>query len=172
MKAALALLLLLGLVGCASTRVENRSRNFTQLPPELTAVNWKQSPRDILANASVGEPLVWVGLVKEVLVYRNAGSIEIDWVCQHLRFIDAGPAAITKRPITVREGTGVFGVSLVVEDMPIDEAKKFQVDHTHVPHYLLVGGTLAAVRDWKGEKIPFVKALRMALGPQLVSLSE
>lgn len=173
MKIILASFLLLFLGSCASTQVENNgSPDFTQVPDELAAVDWSRSPRDTLVNPKEDEPVVWVGVVKEVLVYKNAANVEIDWLCQYLRFVQSGPAAISKRPIAVRKGTGLFGVSLVVENMSLDEAKKFQIDHTHIPHYVLVGGRLAAVQDWKGDKIPFVKALRMSLGPKLVDLAE
>jgi hypothetical protein len=165
-------LLMLIVAGCTSAQPPKASEGFTQLPPELSAVKWTRNPHDVLDNPTKGEPLVWVGLVKEVLVYQQGTKIEIDWLCVHLRFADPGPEAISKRPIKVRQGRGLFGVSLVTENMSLEDARKFQAEHTRTPHYLLAGGTFEAVQDWKDSKVPFLTTLRMGLGPKLAELVE
>ena len=153
---------------CATVPPVRGAESFTQLPQELNAVDWTRNPEDVLADPKEGEPLVWVGQVTEVLVYRKGSKIEIDWLCKHLKFVEAGPLAISTRPIKVKEGAGLFGVSLVVEDMSMEQAKKFQAEHTENPHYLLAGGTLVGVNDWKASRIPFLKTSLMSLGPRLV----
>lgn len=163
-------LLVLLVASCTSGQPPKTSENFTRLPPELSTVEWTRNPEDVAANPRKSEPLVWVGLVKEVLIYQQGTKIEIDWLCQHLRFAEPGPEAISKRPIKVRKGTGLFGVSLVLENMSVEDARKFQAEHTRTPHYLLAGGTFETVKDWKGSKIPFLNTLRMGLGPKLAEL--
>jgi hypothetical protein len=165
-------LFLIFLISYTSTQRANESRDFTQLPSELSAVDWTRTPEDIVTNPKKSEPLVWIGLVKEVLVYQKEAKVEIDWVCQHLTFVDPSPAAISKRPIRVRKGSGVFGVSLVMENMSLDEAKKFQTQHTLTPHYLLAGGTFGGMKDWKGSKVPFINTSGMAVGPKLAQFKE
>ena len=167
-----SLCLLWLLWACAAVQSARGAENFTQLPKELSAVDWTRSPEDVLADPKEGEPLVWVGLVTEVLVYRRGSKIEIDWLCKHLKFVKAGPLAILTRPIKVKEGAGLFGVSLVSEDMSMEQAKKFQAEHTQTPHYLLAGGTLAGVNDWKGSKIPFLHTSLMNLSSKLVEFAK
>jgi hypothetical protein len=148
-----------------------QSDTFTQLPPELSAVDWTRTPDDVLAGPKKDEPLVWVGQVTEVLAYQKGSKIEINWLCKHLKFVDAGPTAIAKRPIKVTNGAGLFGVSLVVEDMSMEQAMKFKAEHTRIPHYLLAGGTFSSVLDRQGSKIPFLQTSRMAMGPKLVEFT-
>jgi hypothetical protein len=157
--------------GGSSAQPTKQSDNFTQLPPELSAADWNRTPEDVLASPKKDEPLVWVGQVTEVSVYQNGSKIEINWLCKHLKFVDAGPAAISSRPIKVKGGAGLFSVSLVAENMSIEQAMKFKAEHTRIPHYLLAGGIFSSVIDWHGAKIPFLQTSRMAIGPKLAEFA-
>jgi hypothetical protein len=141
--------------------------SFTQLPQELSTVDWTRTPEDVLNSPKKNEPLVWVGQVQEVLLSQNGSKVEILWLCKHLRFAEPGPAAISKRPIKVKTGDRLFAVSLVAENMSMEEARKFQREHTGSAHYLLAGGTFPSFVESHGAKVPLLNTLRMGLGPKL-----
>lgn len=162
-------LLILCLTICVSVGTGKSADSFTQLPPELSAVVWTRTPQDILRSPQVGESLVWVGQVEEVLISQNGSKVELLWVCKHLRFANPGPAAISQRPIKVETGDGTFAVSVVAENMSVEQARKFKREHTASPHYLLAGGTFQSFVEHRGIKIPFLHTLRMGLGPQLAT---
>jgi hypothetical protein len=105
--------------------------------------------------------------VEDVLIWENGSKVEILWLCKHLRFANSGPAAISKRPIKVKTGDGSFAVSLVAENMSVEEARKFQREHTGSPRYLLAGGTFQSFVESHGMKVPLLDTLRMGLGPNL-----
>jgi hypothetical protein len=132
-------------------------------------VDWTRTPEDVLNSLNKDEPLVWVGLVEEVLVSQKGSQVEILWICKHLRFAEPGLAAISRRPIKVKEGAGSFAVSLVVDGMSLEEARQFQREHTTSPHYLVAGGTFQSFVENHGQKVPFLKTIRMGLGPKLAA---
>jgi hypothetical protein len=163
------LLVLLFLVGCASvpSMPAKESSDFRAVPPELVDVDWKRTPNDVLRRPVKDEPLIWLGVVREVFVSHKDGKVEIEWFCEHLSFVEAGPAAISGRPIKARKGEGHFALSLILNDMSIEQALKFKTEHTASPHYILVGGNFAGVVEREGIRVPFLYALRFGLGPNL-----
>jgi hypothetical protein len=113
------------------------------------------------------EPLIWLGIIKDVFVSPKGDKMEIEWLCEHLAFAEPGPEAISFRPIKAHEGRGGFSMSLIVEDMTMDQAIKFKKEHTESPHYMLVGGTFAGFVERNGRQVPFLNTLRFGLGPKL-----
>lgn len=100
---------LLLIASCGTIANQTRkagSNSFRDVPPELESVNWIKSPNDVMSNPIKDEPLIWVGLIKEVTVSNkgNEIEIEIEWLCEHLAFTEPGPAAIATRPIKVNKG--------------------------------------------------------------------
>ena len=144
-----------------------KSSDFRAVPPELVGVDWKRTPNDVLRSPVKDEPLIWLGVVREVFVSHKDAKIEIEWNCEHLAFAEPGPEAISSRPIKVREGRGYFALSLVLGDMTTEQAMKFKREHTESPHYMLVGGTFAGFVERNGRQVPFLYTLRFGLGPNL-----
>ena len=170
MKISYSLLLILFLfVGCASApnMPAKESSGFRVVPPELAGVDWKRTPDEVLRSSVKDEPLIWLGVVRDVAVTRKDGKIEIEWYCEHLAFTEPGPGAILTRPIKAREGHGYFALSLIVGDMTTEQAMKFKREHTESPHYMLVGGTFSGVVERSGRQVPFLYTLRFGLGPNL-----
>lgn len=153
-----------------SNRAEKDNESFRKVPLELAGVDWERTPDDVLANAEKDEPLIWLGMVKDVSVNGKDGKIEIEWVCEHLEFVESGPEAISVRPIKARHGHGYFALSLILDDMTMDQAMKFKREHTESPHYMLVGGTFLGFVDRGGRQVPFLYALRFVLGPNLAKV--
>ena len=168
----LSLPLLCFLSACASVPAAKSTDNFTQLPQELSAVDWTRTPEDVLKSPIKGEPLVWVGQVREVSLSQKESKIEILWLCKHLRFVEPGPAAIAKRPIKVKEGSGSFAVSLVAYTMPIEKARELQKEQTRFPHYLLAGGTFHSFIESHGTKVVLLYPYRMGIGPKLAEFAK
>jgi len=168
------LMVLLLLVACAPIQTkQDRSRNsFTSVPAELTGVDWKRTPNDVLKKPIKDEPLIWAGIVRDVFVSHKEGKIEIEWLCEHLSFAEPGPEAISTRPIKARPGLGYFALSLIVSDMTTDQVMKFKNEHTASPHYMLVGGTFAGFVERDGRRVPFLYTLRFGLGPNLATVAE
>jgi len=163
------LLIFMLLPGCASVprTPAKQSSDFREVPPELAGVDWKRTPDDVLRSPTTGEPLIWLGLVRDVFVSHKDGEIEIEWNCEHLAFVEPGPTAISTRPIKGREGHGYFALSLIIRDMTTEQAMKFKREHTESPHYMLVGGTFAGFVERNGRRVPFLYSLRFGLGPNL-----
>ena len=143
------------------------SGGFRVVPPELAGVDWKRTPNDVLHSPVKDEPLIWLGVVRDVFVSHKDGKIEIEWYCKYLAFADSGPAAISTRPIKAREGHGYFALSLIVADMTTERAMKFKREHTESPHYMLGGGTFAGFVERNGRQVPFLYTLHFGLGPNL-----
>ena len=168
------LIVLLPLVACAPIQTkQDRSRNsFRSVPAELTGVDWKRTPNDVLNRPIKDEPLIWVGIVRDVFVSHKEGKIEIEWLCEHLSFAEPRPEAISIRPIKARPGLGYFALSLIVSDMTTEQAMKFKNEHTASLHYMLVGGTFAGFVERDGKRVPFLYTLRFGLGPNLAIMIE
>jgi hypothetical protein len=143
------------------------SSGFHVVPPELAGVDWKRTPNDVLRSPAKDEPLIWLGVVRDVFVSHKDSEIEIEWNCEHLAFVEPGPTAISTRPIQARAGDGYFALSLIIRDMTTEQAMKFKREHTESPHYMLVGGTFAGYVERNGRQIPFLYTLRFGLGPKL-----
>jgi hypothetical protein len=122
------LFVLLALAGCvtAPKLPPKENSGFHGVPSELTGVDWKRTPNDVLRSPVKDEPLIWLGVVKGVSVNHKEGKIEIEWYCEHLSFAEPGPAAISIRPVKARDGDGYFALSLILEDMTIEQAMKFK----------------------------------------------
>lgn len=58
-------------------------------------------------------------------------------------------------------------MSLIVGDMAMEQAMRFEREHTESPHYMLVGGTFAGFVGRNGREVPFLHTLRFGLGPNL-----
>ena len=125
-----------------------------------------------MSNPIKDEPLIWVGLIKEVTVTNRGNEIEIEWLCEHLAFNEPGPAAIAVRPIKVHKGSGFFALSIVSKEMPLERALEFKKQHTSSPHFVLAGGTLYSIIERKGHKVPFIYTLRFGMGPELAKIIE
>lgn len=168
------LLSLLILTACAAVPNQSAEENssFRKVPTELTGVNWKRTPNDVLRSPEKDEPLIWLGVVKDVFVSQKDGKIEIKWFCNHLVFAEPGPEAIIIRPIKARQGQGYFSLSLVIGDMTMDQAMRFKKEHIDSPHYMLAGGRFAGFVKMNEKQIPFLQTLRFGLGPDLVTLLE
>ena len=167
-------LVLLAGIACTSIHQERvrKSSDFRTVPSELIGVDWNRTPRDVLTNPIRNEPLIWVGVVRDVVVQEKDGEIEIEWLCEHLMFYEPGPSAISVRPIKTRKGEDLFVLSLIIKDMSIDRAKKFQRDHTAKPHYMLAGGKLAGFVERQGRRVPFLYTYRFGLGPDLAIIEK
>ena len=163
---------LLLIASCATTSNQNIKGNnsFREVPPELQGVNWAKSPNDVMGNPIKDEPLIWVGLIKDVTVSNKGNEVEIEWLCEHLAFTEPGPAAISVRPIKVHRGSGYFALSIVSGEMPLEQALKFKQQHTSSPHYVLACGTLYSIIERKGQKVPFIYTLRFGMGPDLAKI--
>jgi len=168
------LIVLLSLVACApiQTKLDRTRNSFRSVPAELAGVDWKRTPNDVLNRPIKDEPLIWIGIVRNVFVSHKEGKIEIEWLCEHLRFSEPGPEAVSIRPIKARPGLGFFALSLVVSDMTTEQAMKFKNEHTASPHYMLVGGTFAGFVERGGRRVPFLYTLRFGLGPNLAMMTE
>ncbi len=149
-----------------------KEKGFLSVPPELAGVDWKRTPEAVLSNPVKDEPLIWLGIVRKVDVTQRDKKIEIAWYCEHLSFVEAGPPAIGKRPIKAKEGKGFFALSLILDDMSIEQALKFKKEHTASPHYALVGGKFDAVIEREGRPIPFLYTLRFGMGPNLAVIED
>lgn len=159
---------LLLIASCGTIANQTRkagSNSFRDVPPELESVNWIKSPNDVMSHPIKDEPLIWVGLIKEVTV-SNKGN-EIEWLFEHLAFTEPGPAAIATRPIKVNKGYGCFALSIVSKEMPLERALEFKQQHTASPHYVLAGGTFYSIIEKKGRKVPFLYTLGFGMGPDL-----
>ncbi|MBN1380677.1 MAG: hypothetical protein JXA41_03270 [Deltaproteobacteria bacterium] len=160
---------------CATTSSQTREagkNSFRDVPPELEGVNWIKSPNDVISNPIKDEPLIWVGLIKDVTVSNKGNEIEIEWLCEHLAFTEPGPAAITVRPIKVHKGSGHFALSIVSNEMPMERALKFKQQHTSSPHYVVAGGTFYSIIERNNRKVPFLYTLLFGMGPDVAKIIE
>lgn len=168
------LLVVLLFVGCAMPpgTSERNDGGFRTLPPDLPSPNWTSTPVSVLKSPVKNEPLVWLGLVKNVYVSEKRGKVEIEWLCEHLVFLEPGPAAISVRPIRARKGQGYFAVSLIADGMPVERAMQFKANHTGLRHYLLVGGKFAGLVDRDGRRVPVLSTLRLDIAANLAVVAD
>lgn len=146
------------------------SRSIRQVSPEVVDADWNRTPKDVLENPIQDEPIIWVGIVKNVFVKEQNGKIEIEWVCEHLAFYEPGPAAISVRPIKVCKGQGYFVLSLIIGDMTMEQAMKFKKEHTATKHYILVEGKFTGFEEIDGMKVPFLFTYHFGVGSDLAKM--
>lgn len=168
----LSLFLFLSACSVMQKKLNEDDGSFRTVPIELTDFDWKRMPVDVVANPRPDEPLIWLGVVKDVMIIPKDGKIEIKWFCQHLSFADHSPHAISTRPIKARPGKGYFIVSLIIEQMTMEEAMNFKHEHTATPHYMLAGGKLDAIVEREGIQVPFLHTLKFGLGPNLAVVEQ
>ncbi len=170
----IALLSFLLLAACVTTprKMGTEERSFLTVPPELAGADWKRTPTAVLDSPVKNEPLIWLGMVRDVHVGQKGGRAEVEWLCEHLSFAQPGPAAISVRPIRAHKGEGYFVVSLIIDDVTAEQGVKFKAMHTASPHYILVGGKYSDVVEREGKQLPFLYALRLSLGPNLSVMEE
>lgn len=170
------LLLLLLIMACVPTQQKRdmKSNSFRSVPAELSGVNWRITPIDVLKNPKEEEPLIWLGIVKNVYIkeYPKENKIELEWLCEHLNFAEPGPDAISVRPIKARTGEGFFSLSVISENMTIEQARNFQTEHTATQHFMLAGGKLSGFVDRDGKRVPFLYTYRFGLGPDLAIIEK
>ena len=153
---------------------DNNGNSFRTVPEDLAGVDWSRTPTDVLNNPQKDEPLVWLGVVRSVYIKQNQkeNKIEIEWLCEHLNFAEPGPTAISVRPIKARSGQGYFTLSVIVENMSIEQARQFRSEHTASPHYMLAGGKFAGIVEREGRRVPFLYMYRFGLGPDLAIIQK
>ena len=168
------LLLLLIVTACVPTQQkrDKESNSFRAVPEELAGVDWKRTPDEVVVAPLKDEPLIWLGIVKDVSVKQKDNRIEIEWLCQYLHFAEPGPAAISVRPMKARTGEGYFASSLILEKMTMERAKELQREHTATQHYMLVGGKFDGFVQRKGVRVPFLYTYRFSLGPDLAVIEK
>ena len=102
-----SLILIFSIISVAlSVASEKEEKGFYSVPQELTGLDWKRTPISVLNNPVKDEPIIWVGLVKNVYVSKKDGKTEIEWFCEHISFVKPGPSPISVLPIGVRKGDG------------------------------------------------------------------
>ncbi len=164
---AVLVFMLLVLAISVFAAAEKEDKGFHSVPPELAGLDWKRTPVAVLNNPVKDEPLIWLGLVKNVFVSQKDGKTEIEWFCEHLSILKAGPTAILVRPIKARKGEGYFSLSIVLDGRTNERALKFKEEHTSSPHYILAGGKFDGVVEREGKQVPFLYTLRFGMGPNL-----
>jgi hypothetical protein len=134
-RSSILLLILLLFAGCASApkMPVRESIGFRAVPPELAGVDWNRTPDDVQRSPVKDEPLIWLGIIRDMSVTDKDGKIEIEWYCEHLLFVEPGLTAISSRPIKAQPGQGYFALSLVIGDMTTEQAVKFKREHTGSP---------------------------------------
>jgi hypothetical protein len=170
----ISLLIFMFAVACtpAVKITERDEKDLRSVPSELSGLDWKRTPMSVLSNPIMEEPLMWLGLVKNVSVTEEDNKTKIEWFCEHLSFVETGPAAISGRPIKARKGEGDFAISLIMTDMTKEQALKFKSEQTSTAHYILVAGKFDGFVEREGRRIPFLYSLRFDLGRNLAVMTE
>jgi hypothetical protein len=169
-----AMLCLLLIGACTPTQEKRRDEgnSFRTVPDELREVNWSRTPNIVMQTPLKDEPLIWLGVVKDVSVKQKDNKIEIEWLCQYLNFANPGPAAISVRPMKAQPGEGYFALSLILEKMTLEKAKELQKEHLATPQYMLAGGKFDGFVQRKGMRVPFLYTYRFSLGPNLAIIEK
>ena len=114
-------------------------------------ISWGITANDMQHDLRRDKTVFWLGVVKRVIVARNASGITtVTWLCEQHPFLKRGGISAVE-PLEVKSRpAGFFVVSMLMPTLSPDEVRRNTLDKLKEPQYLLLVGAPEQVGKFKG----------------------